>query len=958
MLPHTLRAIFFMSGCSALLFETLWFRQAGLMLGNSVWSSSIVLGSFMAGLAIGNAFAGRWGARLRRPLHTYAALEVIIGLSGLALVATFPLLTRVLAPLLAHLVGDAALLNTTRMTVAFALLLVPASAMGATLPVLAEAVGGGSPSFGRTLGQLYGWNTLGAVAGALAGEFMLIERFGVPGCGAVAAVLNLVAALGARRLAVRHERPAPESHGASVASPRYATLPLLAAAFCSGGILLALEVVWFRFLILFMNGTSAAFAMMLAVVLAGIALGGLVAARWLARDPNAARSLPLVAFGGSASILWTYAAFAPLRTARVPVTGLTSTCVLVLPTCLVSGVLFTLLGDALRRRLQTGGGTAGALTLANTIGAMVGALSGGLVLLPALGIERSFFALSCAYTVVAVLCWRPTAVPARSERRALVWRVAAAGLVLVSLLRFPFGLMSGAFLPGVWAAFQPYDSVVAYREGLTETSAYLRTNAWSEPVRYRLVTNGHSMSGTSPRASRYMRLFSHLPLALNADARSALLISFGVGVTAQALTSSASLESIDVVDISRDILELGRAMYPPPQRYPLDDTRVRVHVEDGRFFLLTTKRTFDVITAEPPPPKHAGIVNLYSTEHFSLIRSRLNEGGIVSYWLPVYQLELDDTRAIARAFCDQFDDCTLWTGFGSEWMLVGTRDGRAPNEEEFSSLWRAPATRRSLEEIGLALPEQLGTTFLADHEQLTSWLADVRPLEDAYPLRLSRRMPNVANMPRQYDELLDPSGAKQRFATSAWVKRMWPASVRERTIARFDHERFLLLRLGRAAGNDASVPEIAGLAGDPSSRTGMLWLMHSDTTVERAASLARERRVQDPELDVETGIAAFVDGRYTEADALFRRAQRHVLKESLVEWRVLALALAGDRQRAAQLVTEAGDWVQPQDRRGWEFLIKTYGLPDPWQLRSAPVNAGDGGASAPALPAPFDVERR
>lgn len=126
---------------------------------------------------------------------------MLIGGSGLALVLLFPWLTRVLAPTLAEVVESGPLLNFLRLALAFVLLLLPASAMGATLPVLVDALGSERTRFGHTLGRLYGWNTLGAVGGALAGELLLIERFGLTGTGALAATLNLIAALVASRLA-------------------------------------------------------------------------------------------------------------------------------------------------------------------------------------------------------------------------------------------------------------------------------------------------------------------------------------------------------------------------------------------------------------------------------------------------------------------------------------------------------------------------------------------------------------------------------------------------------------------------------------------------------------------------------------------------------------------------------------------------------------------------------------
>src|SRR4029079_12084742 len=132
--------IFFLSGAAALLFETLWFRLAGLVFGNSVWAASLILASFMGGLALGNTLAARYGPRLRRPLRVYAALEMLIGASGLGLVLLLPALTAVILPALRPLTGWPPALNAIRLALSFALLLVPSTAMGATLPLLVKAL--------------------------------------------------------------------------------------------------------------------------------------------------------------------------------------------------------------------------------------------------------------------------------------------------------------------------------------------------------------------------------------------------------------------------------------------------------------------------------------------------------------------------------------------------------------------------------------------------------------------------------------------------------------------------------------------------------------------------------------------------------------------------------------------------------------------------------------------------
>ena len=161
---------FFLSGAAGLIFQIVWFHRAGLALGSSLWAVTVVLSSFMAGLALGNLLAGRFAGRIRRPLTTYATLEVIVAVSGIAATALLPLLTRIIGPLAAAISADGAGVHAVRFACAFVVLAVPATAMGATLPVLVGALASRQGSFGTVLGRFYGWNTLGAVVGVVAAE--------------------------------------------------------------------------------------------------------------------------------------------------------------------------------------------------------------------------------------------------------------------------------------------------------------------------------------------------------------------------------------------------------------------------------------------------------------------------------------------------------------------------------------------------------------------------------------------------------------------------------------------------------------------------------------------------------------------------------------------------------------------------------------------------------------------
>lgn len=937
--------IFFVSGASALLFETLWFRQAGLMLGNTVWASSLVTAAFMGGLAAGNVFAARVGGRMHRPVLAYAALEILIGVTGVGLVLLFPTLTSAIAPLLSPVVSQAGFLNTLRLLAAFLLLVIPSSAMGATLPLLVRVLARSRANFGRALGELYGWNTFGAVAGALAGEGFLIEALGVRGTAFMAGGLNLGAAAAAALVAQRLQPTSAAPAQAPPVGQGRRGLAIAGAAFLSGALLLALEVVWFRFLLLFVYGTSIAFALMLAAILMGIAAGGLIASIWLRLQPDGHRFAALVALLGGTSVALSYSLFtralAPYGSQLI-VSGASIFMLslwLMLPTCLSSGLLFTLLGRALNDVVPDETRAAGLVTLANTVGAMLGALGAGFFLLPRAGMERSFFLLTCGYAFSAALLFgagsrRPD--PQRRER--LAFRLAGALFALVVIL-FPFGLMERRYIRVVSDRWTRDGSrIAAVQEGLTETVVLFRKDLWGQPVSYRLVTNGMGMSGTDHTARRYMGLFVWWPVAVHPNPEKALLISYGLGTTARALTDTPTLKSIDVVDVSAGILEVSRAVFRPPRAHPLDDPRVRVHVEDGRFFLLTSRQSYDIITAEPPPPKSAGIVNLYSREYFDLIRERLAPGGIATYWLPVYHLEPAEARSIIRAFCGALDDCSLWTGFGFEWMLVGTRGANGPvSEELFGRQWRDPLVGSELRAAGLDSPEHLGALFLADAAALRSLTAADPLLEDDHPYRLSPR-PFAGDL-RFYSQLMEAETARRRFAESDLIRRLWPPSLRARALDWWNTQAIMNWQFS-ARNRLAPLPDLEALLTRSNVHSPILWLMGSSAEEQQIARLALARGEQDPMLQEILGVGAMADRDYRRAEEHLAGAEPHAAHAELLrKWRILALGLAGNTPGAAALLEEARPLVlRPgADLRSWEWLASRFGLALP-QVESAALD--------------------
>jgi spermidine synthase len=586
----------------------------------------------------------------------------------------------------------------------------------------------------------------------------------------------------------------------------------------------------------------------------------------------------------------------------------------------------------------------GLLTLANTTGAMLGSLAGGFVLLPGLGIERSIRVIAGLYAATGLLLAAVGLWPSRRTGRA-AWFFAAAACAAVLGPLFPAGLMERRYLTFPLRAFTAGgERAVAVRESLTETILYTRRDVLGEPAYYRLVTNTHSMSTTSFKAQRYMRLFVYLPIALHPAPKDALLISYGVGVTAKALTDTRELGRIDVVDVSRDILEMNRIAWEPSQ-YPLDDPRVYVHIEDGRQFLQATDRTFDVITGEPPPPKAAGIVSLYTKEFFSLARARLRPGGILSYWLPVHLFSEEETRSILRSFCDVFSDCSLWSGGGLDWILIGTNGASGPGSaERFAAQWRDPVVAAAMRDLGFELPAQLGATFMGDGHDLEAIAAGALPLDDDHPKRLGQAMLDPQEQNALYRSWLDPARLAERFTRSPWIRRMWPDDVRAETLPFFGVqdriEDFFATGLGQPAQPAEDLPRVDRVLRETPLETLALWEMRLNRDVQHAIQRAAAKGARQSAVDFEAGARALAGRRFDEAASRFGAAREAGSADRLpLYYQLYALCRAGRKEEGRMLATQTGvaEGGDPTDRGVWSFLRAACGPAPGAPLGSEPA---------------------
>lgn len=646
--------VFFLSGAAGLIYEISWSRQIGLLFGHTVHAAAVVLAVFFTGMAAGNALGGRWTRRIA-PLLGYAAAEAVAAAWACLIPLALALLES--SDLSAWLSSTAPVVQTLlRVVFAFALLLPATTALGATLPFIAEFVSAAGTVDTRRIVLAYGLNTAGAMAGVVLATGVLLWAMGVTAssylaaglsllCGLVAAVLSLYlpAAKGAEPGAIA------EPALLSGAEQRRGHSWLVPAAI-SGFTLLALEVLYTRMFSLVLHNSSYTFGAVVTVFLVSLALGAAVFAR-LERSFRAERILAVSAGLGALAIPASVLLFVYLTRLEYFIFGSSFVTYLAGVFGLVALVLLvpvSLLGMLLPAVWQTALGSArhsgaivGRITAVNTLAAATGSLSAALLLLPLLGLWGALVLAAALPAVLAV---------------AVAWRRAPIGTLGFALVLA--GLGGTAFVVPPQVRLQ----LLAPGQQLREhwESAY----GWVELVQSRggrsiqLRQNLHYGLGTIGRRSTQPRQ-GHMPLLLHKQPRDVLFLGLGTGMTAGAAVPHAEVKHIAVVELIPDVVRAARELAEWNNNL-VENPKVAVHVDDARHYLLGTTEYYDVIVSDLFVPWESQTGYLYTVEHYRAVRQRLKAGGLFCQWLPLYQLGAEQFEMIANSFATVFPHATLW----------------------------------------------------------------------------------------------------------------------------------------------------------------------------------------------------------------------------------------------------------------------------------------------------------
>lgn len=733
-------ALFLFTGFSGLIYEVLWTRMFSLVLGTTTFAVATVLGTYMGGLALGSWWFGRIADRPKtNGLRLYGWLELAVGLYAFLLPTIIGISNEVYIALWPSVEGSLVGQIALRVTLVAITLFLPTVLMGGSLPALSRYLVRDHIVSGRSVGMLYGLNTLGAVFGCFLTGFFFMEAMGIRASLFMAGGINLIVSVVALRAAGRSpnktELELPKPHADAPTTGQVYDVgqvrAVLAAFAISGFAALALEVLWTRALIYFVNIDSWAFTAMLTAFLCGIGLGSVLMSRFADRVKN-----PLLWFAGIEIAIGISAALS------LPLFGLLyetfgwiddgdlaggdllrrhivyklgqSFLIMIVPTLLM-GAAFPLVGRIYVARRGAVGQAMGTLYALNTMGAIVGSLAAGFALIPLFGVHRSILIVSSLYILIGL--W----VMFRGVTEAKRSTVRTAGItVAIALIAGNVMYSSGTLIEDShWfkrSGFANRFKTLFYEEAPAATVSVLEKDIGTRE----LNINGKSTAFDNYLDMQVHRMLSHLPLLLHPDPNNCLVVGFGMGSTVYGCSQHA-LDRLDVVELLST--ERRTAVYFEHINHGvIDDPKVNFIVGDGRNYILATRERYDVISFNAIHPRYSA--NLYTYEFYVLCRQRLTDDGIVCAWMTQNSLTHSEWLMICRSLSAAFEYTSLWYCNPEHFCLLGSNQPIRIHLDRWKKVMASQGIRDDLRESNLEDPYWLASRFLMGDGDVRDYLAD------------------------------------------------------------------------------------------------------------------------------------------------------------------------------------------------------------------------------------------
>lgn len=742
---------FVLSGATGLVYEVVWMRMLSLVFGATTLAVSTVLAAFMGGLALGSAAAGRFGARLKRPVLTYGVIEIAIAIYALFLPWLFSLIDYLYAFIWQGFEPGFFAMSLWRFVLSSLLLLLPTAMMGATLPVLSAAIFRSETFQANSITRLYTCNLAGAICGVVAGGFLLLPSLGMRGAVYVAAGINFLIGVVAILLD-RQTTPASEIISSSSDETEYdngfgdeAVKFWFFCAFISGFVTFATQVAWTRMLTMIIGSSTYAFSLVVALFLIGLSAGAFVVGRLNLKS----RLRPAIMVVEVATVLSLILSLILLnRTSELLVSiGLSlqisswggllllqvfaAALLILLPAFLMGMVMPLVLIWASNRPAGLAVRLVGRTYAVNTIGAIAGAFSAGFILIPAMTTRRTILFTAALCLVVAGAAYRPRqAVKDRDLNRSLATGATALLALFVFFLPLPVNfeaLSIGAYDSLVRVLAQTREGVqngptqrtgpevhqlLMYEEGPTATVSVRKD--WEITS---LAINGRTNASDREDMPTQV-MVGQLPLLIAPQTKNGLIVGFASGVSVGAMLQSP-IESLECVELEPATINASR-FFEHVNNRPLEDPRFRLIIDDARTYLRVKSTRYDVIVSEPSHPWVPGVANLFTREFFLLGRSRLAEKGVFVQWVQIYQLSTESLRSVLATYQSVFPHVMVFrvggVNKGKDLILLGSLSPLT--FERVSDRMSEARTAAELARVGIKSEADVLSWYVCNEDQL------------------------------------------------------------------------------------------------------------------------------------------------------------------------------------------------------------------------------------------------
>jgi spermidine synthase/tetratricopeptide (TPR) repeat protein len=730
-LHFAIASLFILSGITGLIYQIVWFKYLSLFLGNTTYAQTVVLATFMGGLAIGAWLWGRRADDSEQPLAIYAYLELGIGAYCLFYPVFIGFLRDAFISIVhaAALPSDSATVLGLKMVLSLLTLLLPTILMGGTLPVLVKALSGSLEDSGKNVAVLYFLNSFGAVLGSAIGGFAFVPVVGLRASMFITAMVNLAIGLGAlflnRRVsltAASGSEMAPEA--GQVFEDKEMSVALVVAG-VSGMAAMLYEICWVRLLIPILGSSTYSFSLMLIAFITGITLGSWIVSHFIIRIKNLFAFLAICQAGVALALCATLPIYGRLpyyflHLGKILQRSETTYplflalefvfCffVMVVPTIFM-GMTLPVASRIATSSVRVLGKAIGNVFSINTWGTVLGSVIAGLVLIPVIGIKHTIEVGIGLNVLMALLVLFSGASIARTVR--LAGSFALLAVTALCLLITPNWSrsvsLSGVFrlinknapVPknyssfyGMFTNYKP----LYYREGRSATVAVVEDRDQAGRPQQVLVVNGKadaSSDGDLPTQT----LVGQLPMLFHPKPDTVFIIGLGSGITLGSVLTH-DVKWVDCAEISPEVVEASK-FFHAVNNMPLVDPRTWLYVDDALAFLKLTPRRYHVIVSEPTNPWIAGVGNLYTTEFLQQCKQRLTEDGLMVQWFPLYEMDDETARLALRTFRSVFPHMTVWQSLTTDIIVMGSKQPMAFNPTAIKAKFEAKWVKESLSRI-------------------------------------------------------------------------------------------------------------------------------------------------------------------------------------------------------------------------------------------------------------------